>query len=324
MHYFLLNYGVVFLLQIAPMVDWTNSPFRLMMRLLLPQAKLFTEMIVPQAIIRNASRYLSYYSIENPLVLQLGGSDVNDLLQASKIAQDMGYQEINLNLGCPSERVQAGQFGACLMTQKPLVMQCLSHLKNNLDIPVTAKTRIGVDEHDSYAFFEDYVDGLVETGIDELVVHARKAWLKGLNPKQNRTIPPIQYEYVYRIKEKYPNLSIIINGDLKTLEQMQTQLDYVDGVMLGRLACDNPMLIQAFHQRIYPNIQLLTREQAIHEYFSIIEKENFEKHSLSIYLKPLFNLYHGTIDAKRWRQVLQNAIQSKSMTSILENWQRKI
>jgi tRNA-dihydrouridine synthase A len=312
------------LLQIAPMVDWTNSPFRLMMRLLLPKAKLFTEMIVPQAIIRHAQRYLSYYPIENPLVLQLGGSDPHDLLKAARIAQDMGYQEINLNLGCPSERVQAGQFGACLMTQKPLVMECLSHLKAHLDIPVTAKTRIGVDANDSFEFFEDFVDGLYATGIDELVVHARKAWLKGLNPKQNRTIPPIQYDFVHRIKEKYPKLPIIINGDLKTIEQMQTQLDYVDGVMLGRLACDNPMLIQAFHQKIYPSIPVPDREEAINEYFSIIAQENFEKHSLSIYLKPLFNLYHGTIDAKRWRQVLQNAIKCKSMTSILENWQRVI
>lgn len=323
MHYFLMSFGVV-LLQIAPMVDWTNSPFRLMMRLLLPQAKLFTEMMVPQAIIRHAKRYLDYYSIENPLVLQLGGSQPDELLQAALIAQDMGYQEVNLNLGCPSERVQAGRFGACLMKEKHLVVDCLSHLKRHLNIPVTAKTRIGVDEYDSYEFFEDFVEALVQTGVNELIVHARKAWLKGLNPKQNRTIPPIQYDFVYRIKQKYPDLPIIINGDLKTVEQMQMQMSYVDGVMIGRLACDNPMLLQEFHQMLYPEQMLKTREQAIQDYFSIIENDNDRQHSFSIYLKPLFNLYHGTIYAKHWRQILQNAIKCKSMTSILENWQRMI
>ncbi len=308
------------MLQIAPMVDWTHSPFRLMMRLLLPKAKLFTEMLVPQAIIRHPKRYLEYYPIENPLVLQLGGSHAPDLLKAALIAQDMGYQEINLNLGCPSERVQSGQFGACLMTQKTLVMTCLKHLKSHLDIPVTAKTRIGVDEHDSYEFFSDFVDGLVECGIDELVVHARKAWLKGLNPKQNRTIPPIQYDYVYRIKQKYPHLSIIINGDLKTVEQMSAQLEFVDGVMIGRLACDNPVLLQDFHRMVYPDVPLLTRSQAIQLYTEQMGREDFSKHSPSIYLKPLFNLYHGTIDAKRWRQHLQNIIQTKKIETLLEGW----
>lgn len=308
------------MLQIAPMVDWTNSPFRLMMRLLLPKAKLFTEMLVPQAIIRHPQRYLEYYPIENPLVLQLGGSDAADLLKAALLARDFGYQEINLNLGCPSERVQSGQFGACLMTQKTLVMSCLKYLKEHLDIPVTVKTRIGVDEHDSYEFFEDFIDGLVECGIDELVVHARKAWLKGLNPKQNRTIPPIQYDYVYRIKQKYPNLSMIINGDLKTVEQMRSQLNYVDGVMVGRLACDNPMLLQDFHRLIYPDIPLLSREEAINDYYEQMMRENFSKHSVSIYLKPLFNLYHGTIDAKRWRNQLQNIIKTKKIDALLEGW----
>lgn len=308
------------MLQIAPMVDWTHSPFRLMMRLLLPKAKLFTEMLVPQAIIRHPKRYLDYYPIENPLVLQLGGSHAPDLLKAALLAEELGYQEINLNLGCPSERVQSGQFGACLMTQKPLVMACLKKLKSSLEIPVTAKTRIGVDQHDSYAFFSDFVDMLVECGVDELVVHARKAWLKGLNPKQNRTIPPIQYEYVYRIKEKYPDLSIIINGDLKTVEQMQTQLKWVDGVMVGRLACDNPVLLQDFHRLVYPDVALLNRRDAIQVYFDQMKCEDFSKHSMSIYLKPLFNLYHGTIEAKRWRQHLQNTIKTKKIETLLEGW----
>jgi tRNA-dihydrouridine synthase A len=293
-----------------------------MMRILLPKAKLYTEMLVPQAIIRHPKRYLGFYAIENPLVLQLGGSCPDELLHAARLAQDFGYDEINLNLGCPSPRVQAGRFGACLMKEKQLVLQCLSHLKDHLDIPVTAKTRIGVDECDSYGFFEDFIDGLVASGIDELVVHARKAWLKGLNPKQNRIIPPIDYDFVYRIKQKHPSLPMIINGDLKTVEQMQNQLNYVDGVMIGRLACDNPMLLQRFHQILYPHIDLPSRSDALKFYFLRISQEKAHQHSLSIYLKPLFNLYHGTIYAKEWRQVLQNAIKCKNIDSVLDSWQR--
>ena len=307
------------MLQIAPMVDWTNSPFRLMMRLLFPKAKLYTEMLVPQAIIRNPQRYLGYYAQENPLVLQLGGSNPELLLQAALSAEKFGYHEVNLNLGCPSERVQAGQFGACLMTQKNIVGACISYLKKNLTIPVTAKTRIGVDNFDSYSFFADFIDLLVDSGIDALIVHARKAWLKGLNPKQNRTIPPINYEFVYRIKQQYPQLPVIINGDLKTVSQMQQQLDKVDGVMIGRLACDNPMLIQEFHRKVYPQVTLPCREEALKQYFAIIMEEN-KTHSLSIYLKPIFNLYHATPFAKQWRQILQNALKYQDIKIIIENW----
>lgn len=305
-------------LQIAPMVDWTNSPFRLFMRLMLPKAKLFTEMLVPRAIIHSPERFLSYYPVEHPLVLQLGGSHVQELLQAALIAQNAGYDEINLNLGCPSERVQAGAFGACLMKDKRLVVNCLTHLNQNLNIPVSAKTRIGVDEFDSYAFFQDFVAGLVESGCKEIIIHARKAWLKGLNPKQNRTIPTINYDFVYQIQNDFPEVDFIINGEIKTLAQMKTHLEHVPGVMLGRLCCDNPYALTDFHQYLFPEIELLTRRELIGAYFKSIDVENIPKKRISCYLKPLFNLYHGTIYSKSWKQRLQIAVTEKNIVALYD------
>lgn len=304
-------------LQIAPMVDWTHSPFRLLMRLMLPNAKLFTEMMVPRAIIHQEARHLKHFSLESPLVLQLGGSCPDELLQAALMAERAGFQEVNLNLGCPSERVQAGSFGACLMKDKPLVVQCLQHLNAHLSIPVTAKTRIGVDEFDSYAFFRDFIAGIVESGCREIVVHARKAWLKGLNPKQNRTIPPIDYTYVYQIAQDFPQVQFIINGDIKTVAQMEQHLSKVRGVMLGRLACDNPYLLTDFHRNLFPEVQLLSREALIQAYFMHIDAEHVPANRISLYLKPLFNLYHGTIYAKQWKQALQIALREKNMKNLL-------
>jgi tRNA-dihydrouridine synthase A len=311
-------------LQIAPMVDWTNSPFRLMMRLMLPKAKLFTEMLVPRAIIQAPHRFLSYYPVEPPLVLQLGGSEPDELLQAALIAENAGYDEINLNLGCPSERVQAGAFGACLMKEKQLVVRCLKHLSTHLKIPVTAKTRIGVDELDSYAFFQDFISGIVESGCREIIIHARKAWLKGLNPKQNRTIPTINYDFVYQIQRDFPDIDFIINGEIKTVAQMQTHLEHVPGVMLGRLACDNPFKLTDFHQYLFPDVHLLSRRQLISAYFASIDLQNIPKNRISCYLKPLFNLYHGTIYSKRWKQRLQIALTERNIVELFDYWSTEL
>lgn len=315
------NEGV---LQIAPMVDWTNSPFRYLLRLLLPKAKLFTEMIVPRAIFHAPERHLAYFEEEHPLVLQLGGSYPDELLKAALLAQQIGYDEVNLNLGCPSERVQAGAFGACLMKEKSLVMECLQRLNESLNIPVTAKTRIGVDEFDSYAYFEDFVAGLVEAGCQEIVVHARKAWLKGLNPKQNRTIPPIHYDFVYQIQKTFPNVKMIVNGDIKTLEQTQHHLQHVYGVMFGRLACDNPYYLQQIHQLLYPEVQLLTRNEVVEAYLSKILMQNISSQRVTLFLKPLFNLYHGTMFAKIWKQLIQQAILEKNIQMVFKGFADKI
>ena len=311
-------------LQIAPMVDWTNSPFRLMMRLMLPKAKLFTEMLVPRAIIQAPHRFLSYYPVEHPLVLQLGGSHPDELLQAALIAENAGYDEINLNLGCPSERVQAGAFGACLMKEKQLVVRCLKHLSKHLSIPVTAKTRIGVDELDSYGFFQDFIGAIIESGCKEIVIHARKAWLKGLNPKQNRTIPTINYDFVYQIQRDFPDIDFIINGEIKTVTQMQAHLEHVKGVMLGRLACDNPYGLTDFHQYLFPEVHLLSRRQLISSYFTNIDLQNIPKNRISCYLKPLFNLYHGTIYSKRWKQRLQIALTERNIVELFDYWSTEL
>jgi len=306
-------------LQIAPMVDWTNSPFRVLMRLMLPYAKLYTEMLVPQAIIRHPERYLNYYELEHPLVLQLGGSDPDELVSAAVVAQKLGYDEINLNLGCPSERVQAGRFGVCLMKDKDLVLRCFSALKNTLTIPVTAKVRIGVDELDSYAFFQDFVGGLIEQGCDELIIHARKAWLKGLNPKQNRLIPPVNYEYIAKLHQDFPHTRLIANGDIKTLEQAQSLMGFSSGVMLGRLACDNPMYIQAFHQHFFPETILRNTAEIVRQYLSIIEKEALSATSIGRFIKPLYNLYHATNFSKKWKASLQVALSNKNISVIKDS-----
>lgn len=311
-------------LQIAPMVDWTNSPFRYFLRLLLPKAKLFTEMIVPRAILQSPDRHLDYFEAEHPLVLQLGGSLPSELVKAALIAQDRGYDEINLNLGCPSERVQAGAFGACLMKEKQLVVECLKHLNNALHIPVTAKTRIGVDEFDSYSYFEDFIGGLVEAGCMEIVVHARKAWLKGLNPKQNRTIPPVNYDFVYQIQKVFPQVKIIVNGDIKTVEQTRHHLQYVYGVMFGRLACDNPYYLTQIHGYLYPEEKILSREAVVETYLSTILKKDIPPQRISLFLKPLFNLYHGTMFAKIWKHMIQQALYDKNIQIIMDGFAEKM
>lgn len=305
-------------LQIAPMVDWTYSAYRVFLRLLLPQAKLFTEMLVPRAIINHPERFLAYDACEHPLVLQLGGSNPSELVKAALLAQDAGYDEINLNLGCPSPRVQAGAFGACLMKQKQLVATCMTALNHHIKIPVTAKTRIGVDELDSFDFFHDFIASLVDTGCQEIVVHARKAFLKGLNPKQNRSIPPIQYDYVYRIKEMFPQIRFILNGEIKTKAEVITHLAKIDGVMLGRLACDQPLALQEIHQALFPTVGLQTRAQVIYSYLNWVQHHDCPRSRMGLYLKPLFNAYHATINAKAWKSCLQHALKAQSFLSIYE------
>lgn len=299
--------------QIAPMVDWTNSPFRIFMRLMLPKVKLYTEMLVPQAIINQPQRHLGFDEIEHPLVLQLGGSEPQELVKASRLACEYGYDEINLNLGCPSPRVQAGAFGACLMKDKILVKRCLDYMHQHLNIPITAKIRIGVDDLDSYEYFYRFVEQIISTGCQEIIVHARKAWLTGLNPKQNRTIPPINYDFVYRIQQDFPKVNFVINGEIKTLEQIKAHIQSVKGVMLGRLACDNPYQLVEFHQYLFPEEKVLTRQELVSAYLNQIDYKNIDKKRISIYLKPLFNLYHGTIYAKKWKNLVQSSFMTKTI-----------
>ncbi len=299
------------LLSIAPMIDWTYSHFRVWMRFLAPQALLYTEMQTTGAITNNPKRALSYNSIEHPLALQLGGSDKKALAESARKAEETGYDEVNLNLGCPSDRVQAGHFGACLMKEPDQVVECIRAMKQAVTIPVTSKTRIGVDHQDSYDFFRSFALRLVDAGTDKLIVHARKAWLHGLNPKQNRTIPPVHYDYVYKLKEELPHIPIVINGNILNLREIKEHLNYVDGVMLGRLACDNSYQIAAIHHALYPHIPLLTRSELLIKYKDYMLNEYSKGVALSILVKPIFSLTHGMPGASQWKKKLMLLLQNK-------------
>lgn len=300
-------------LSIAPMIDWTNTHFRVFMRLLAPQALLYTEMQTTGAIEHNPKRSLFFSAQEHPIALQLGGSDPQALAKAAILAQEAGYDEVNLNLGCPSDKVQAGHFGACLMNQPFKVAQCIQEMRKVVQIPVTTKIRIGIDEQDSYEFFRSFVHRLVDAGSQKLIVHARKAWLQGLSPKQNRTIPPVNYDYVYRIKQELPQIPVVINGNIEHTQDILNHLDLVDGVMLGRLACNNPYKIAEIHSVIHPQDKILTREQIVQSYLAYVAEQNENGVPLSILLKPLFNLFHGMPGASQWKQKLMGMLQTRTV-----------
>lgn len=296
------------------MIDWTYSHFRVFMRLLAPKALLYTEMQTTGAIQNNPKRSLPFNEIEHPLALQLGGSDPNALAECASSAEKAGYDEININLGCPSDKVQAGRFGACLMKESLQVVHCIKAMRQATQIPVTAKTRIGIDHQDSYEFFSDFVHQLVDAGAQKIIVHARKAWLNGLNPKQNRTIPPVNYDFVYRIKKELPHIPIVINGNVLNSMEIKEHLSVVDGVMLGRLACDNPYNIATIHQELYPEIKGVSRSQILHWYLDYLQKEYERGVSLTLLIKPLFNLAFGLPGASLWKKKLMHLIQTKEIS----------
>jgi tRNA-dihydrouridine synthase A len=301
-------------LSIAPMIDWTYSHFRVFMRLLAPKALLYTEMYTVGAITHNPKRTLHFNSLEHPLALQLGGSEPIDLAQCATLAEQKGYDEININLGCPSDKVKAGHFGACLMNEPTKVRDCIQAMRQVTNIPITAKTRIGIDSQDSYEFFSRFVHQLVEAGSQKIIVHARKAWLNGLSPKQNRTIPPVIYDYVYRIKKEIPEIPFVINGNIITIEEIKKHLSYVDGVMLGRLACDNPYQIASIHEELYPHMPKLTRTQILIHYLDYLLHEHNEGAALSVLLKPLFNLAFGLPGAGLWKKKLMLILRTKDLS----------
>lgn len=310
-------------LSVAPMIDWTYGHFRVLMRLLAPHALLYTEMQTTGAIIHNPSRALGYHAMEHPVALQLGGADKEALVRCAIMAEQRGFSEINLNLGCPSDKVQAGRFGACLMAEPEQVAACIQALKRAVSIPVTAKTRIGIDHQDSYDFFASFAHRLVEAGCDKLIVHARKAWLTGLNPKQNRTIPPVNYEYVYRIKQAYPSIPIVINGNITTLEAVQTHLKQVDGVMLGRLVCQNPYALATLHHALYPNTPQPTRFEVLQQYLAYLQSLPACELRMSVVLKPILNMAHALSDAKAWKagvMAIQRSHALCQMTGLIDRF----
>ncbi|CAI0992789.1 Probable tRNA-dihydrouridine synthase [Serratia marcescens] len=291
---------------IAPMLDWTDRHCRYFHRLLTKETLLYTEMVTTGAIIHGKGDYLAYSEEEHPVALQLGGSDPAALAHCAKLAEQRGYDEINLNVGCPSDRVQNGMFGACLMGQATLVADCIKAMRDVVSIPVTVKTRIGIDDQDSYAFLCDFIQTVVGRGeCDMFTIHARKAWLSGLSPKENREVPPLDYPRVYQLKRDFPALTIAINGGVKTLEEAQQHLQHLDGVMMGREAYQNPGILARVDSELFGAQTSVPDSVAIVEaLYPYIERELSNGTYLGHITRHILGLFQGVPGARQWRRHL--------------------
>jgi tRNA-dihydrouridine synthase A len=257
---------------------------------------------------------LEFNKEEHPVAIQLGGSDVNDLVKSAKIAEDYGYDEINLNVGCPSDRVQKGRFGACLMLEPDHVAECLNAMQTNVNVPVTIKCRLGVDHHEDYEFLYNFVNIVQNAGIKHFIIHARNGILKGLSPRQNRHIPPLKYDYVYQLKKDFPNLNITINGGIKTIDECKNHLKYVDGVMIGRAAYENPFLIKDIDTELYGiESNVNSKKSILNQYLDYVEEKLQEGHDLSRMMKHLFGLSRGDKFAKTFRIKILEVIKKESL-----------
>ncbi len=291
---------------VAPMLDWTDRHCRYFHRLLSKNALLYTEMVTTGAILHGSKeRFLAFNKAENPVAFQLGGSDPADLAQCAQAVEQYGYEQVNLNVGCPSDRVQNGRFGACLMAEPNLVAECISAMRQAVSIPVTVKSRIGIDEQDSYDELLNFISTIADAGCGDFIIHARKAWLKGLSPKQNRDIPPLCYDVVYQIKKDFPELNISLNGGITSLGSAIDILQHVDGVMVGREAYHNPYLLAEVDAQIYksPN-DIKTRHQIVEELMPYIEQHLHEGGRLHNITRHILGLFHGIAGARTWRRAL--------------------
>ncbi len=289
------------------MMDWTDRHCRYFHRLISRHTWLYTEMVTTGALLfGDVARHLAFTPEEAPVALQLGGSEPGDLARAAKLGEQWGYAEINLNCGCPSERVQRGAFGACLMNEPQLVADCVRAMRDAVSIPVTVKHRVGVDAVEDYAFVRDFVGTIAEAGCEVFIVHARNAILKGLSPKENREIPPLKYDYAYRLKRDFPSLEIIINGGIKTLDEVGLHLQHVDGVMLGREAYHNPFVLAEVDARFYGGGPAKTREQVEAELIAYCEAELARGTYLGAVMRHALGLYRGAAGARGWRRVLSD------------------
>ncbi|MEP0519118.1 MAG: tRNA dihydrouridine(20/20a) synthase DusA [Hyphomicrobiales bacterium] len=309
------------LFSVAPMMDWTDRWCRSFHRILSKRALLYTEMVVADAVLRgDRDHLLSFPAVQNPLALQLGGSEPAKLAEAASIAVNYGYDEINLNVGCPSDRVQSGTFGACLMQHPNLVADCVAAMKAAVDVPVTVKCRLGVDDQDTETALDDMANACVAAGVDALWVHARKAWLRGLSPKENRDIPPLDYNRVYRLKQRLPDLFIGINGGIATLEDADLHLKHVDGAMIGRAAYHQPGLLMDVDHRIYCEPKNnTTKHQAVREMYPLIERHLRNAGRLHQITRHMIGVFHGVPGARRYRQILSSdAVRSGAGTDVLE------
>ncbi|RDU95307.1 tRNA dihydrouridine(20/20a) synthase DusA [Trinickia dinghuensis] len=292
---------------VAPMMDWTDRHCRYFHRLISRHTWLYTEMVTTGALLfGDVARHLAFTAEEAPVALQLGGSEPDDLARAAKLGEQWGYDEINLNCGCPSERVQRGAFGACLMNEPRLVADCVRAMRDAVTVPVTVKHRIGVDAVEDYAFVRDFVGTIADAGCEVFIVHARNAILKGLSPKENREIPPLKYEYAYRLKRDFPSLEIVINGGIKTLDEVELHLQHVDGVMLGREAYHNPFVLADVDARFYGGDPAKTREQVEAELIDYCAAELARGTYLGAVTRHALGLYRGVAGARGWRRVLSD------------------
>ncbi|TGL39725.1 tRNA dihydrouridine(20/20a) synthase DusA [Leptospira perdikensis] len=309
-------------ISVAPMMDWTDRHYRYFMRLISKHALLYTEMVTTGAILRGKDnhRYLSFSKEEHPVALQLGGDSPGSLAECAKIGEDYGYDEINLNVGCPSDRVQSGSFGACLMKEPNLVAEMVAACKSQVKVPVTVKHRIGVNGKESYEDLYDFVSKINVAGVDQIIVHARIAILEGLSPKENRSIPPLRYEDVYRLKQDFPDLSIVINGGIKTHSEIADHLSKVDGVMIGRAAYDNPFLFQDVDVLYYGSkLPVRLREEVLSELIPYVRSVLVREGKVHHILRHILGLYHGEKGAREYRKFLTDRMHTNGANeSILE------
>ncbi|MFL2900665.1 MAG: tRNA dihydrouridine(20/20a) synthase DusA [Candidatus Pelagibacterales bacterium] len=302
---------------VAPMMGVTTSSARYMYRLISKEAILFTEMIASQALHRgDFKKMLRKETIESPVVLQVGGSDINLLKYSTELANKHNYQGINLNVGCPSKKVSQGKMGACLMKEANLVKQCLEGMKAETVIDVSLKCRIGVDEFDTYEFFKSFISTVIESGIKIIFIHARKAYLKGLDPKRNRTLPPLKYDFVYKIKKEFPHIKFIINGGLDNIDDCLDQLNYLDGVMVGRSIQANPFFLEDVDSKFY-NLEKIEidRSFVVKKYFDYV-KENVDLISTYELLSPLLALCFGVPGSKKFKQEVNDLIRSRDIQKL--------
>ena len=305
---------------IAPMMDWSDHNCRYFWRLLTKQALLYTEMVTTGALIHgDRKRFLHFNREEHPVALQLGGSDPKDLARCARWAQEWGYDEVNINCGCPSDRVQSGMFGACLMGKPDLVADCVKAMMDSCDIPVTVKHRIGIDHMESYEQLLAFIEPVAAAGCSVFIVHARKAWLQGLSPKENREIPPLNYPWVYQLKKDYPHLTIVVNGGIQTIEECQTHLDHVDGVMLGREAYQNPWMLAQVDEALFGmDSPLKSRDDVIAELLPFAEQHLAQGGQLNHITRHILGLYQGIPGARKFRRHLsENAYKKEAGIRIL-------
>jgi tRNA-dihydrouridine synthase A len=297
-------------LAVAPMLDWTDRHFRWFVRRITRRTLLYTEMVTTGALLHGGDRerFLGFDDDEHPVALQLGGSDPHELAVCARLGAERGYDEINLNVGCPSDRVQSGRFGACLMAEPALVADCVKAMRDAVAEPVTVKHRIGIDERDSYEALCEFVGAVAAAGCDAFVVHARKAWLSGLSPKENRTVPPLRYDVVHRLKRDFPGLTIVINGGIESLDSAQAQLGHVDGAMLGRAAYHDPWVLAEADARLFGEApRQLSRREVAEAMLPYIAAQAAAGVPVSRITRHLLGLFHGVPGARAWRRALSGS-----------------